>query len=340
VHQDLTLAEAARVSGARLEGDPGRVFGSTAPLERALPGDLTLYDGRQESALVASTQASAVVVPESFDDGCSTSLLRSDAPQRAFLTLARELWSRRSWPGPGVAPSASVHPEARLADGVHVGEHAVVGEGAELRAGAAVHAGAVIGAAAVVGARSVVHAAAVVGPGARIGADCTIHAGAVIGFAYRPSAPDEPLSQAVSCAAVVIEDGVQIGPNAVVEDGESEPTTVCRGAKVGAQVCIGHDCVVGPGANLVAMVGLASGVRIGAEATLFGQVGVGGDLTIGERAIVYAKSGVACDIPPDGRYFGLPARPRGEATELLAAVERARDLELRVERLEAAARPR
>jgi UDP-3-O-[3-hydroxymyristoyl] glucosamine N-acyltransferase len=337
VRQELTLEEAARTCGARLEGDPERAVLSTAPLERATARDLTFYDGRQDGALLERTTAAGVLVPEAFQNGYRpANLLRADAPHAAFLAVARELWTRRNAPEPGVAASAAVHPTARLGRDVHVGEHATIRPHAELKPGAVVHPGAVVGDAAVLGERSVLHANAVVGPGARIGADCVIHAGAVIGFAYRPSPPGAPASQAVSVGGVEIEDGVEIGPGSVVEDGEETPTTIAAGARIGGHVMVGHDCVVGAGAHLVAMVGLAGGARIGAEATLFGQVGVAGDATIGERAVIYAKSGVAGDVPPGGRYFGIPARPRGEAAELLAAIDDARDLAARVERLERA----
>jgi UDP-3-O-[3-hydroxymyristoyl] glucosamine N-acyltransferase len=339
VLEELTLAEAARICGAELEGDADAVVSSVAPLELATAGDLTFYDGRQDADLVSSTKAAAVVVPRTFPARASrgASLLRADGPQSAFLTLVRALWERRQAPPPGVAASASVHPEARLGDHVHLGESCTVGARAEIGAGAVLHPGVSIGAAASVGAGTVVQANATVGPGVRIGERCLIHAGAVIGFAYRPTGLSQGSGQAVSYGGVRIEDEVEIGPSSVVEDGEERPTTICRGAKLGAAVVVGHDCVIGPEAELVAMVGLAGGVHVGAQALLFGQVGVRGDARIGERAIVYAKSGVTGDVPPDSRYLGIPARPRDEAMEVLSALKALPSLAARVAELERAA---
>jgi UDP-3-O-[3-hydroxymyristoyl] glucosamine N-acyltransferase len=337
VLEELTLVEAARICGAELEGDPDGAFSSAASLELASTGDLTFYDGRQDGDLVSSTKAAAVVVPRTFAARAGgPSLLRSNGPQLAFSTLVRALWERRQSPPPGVAPSASVHPEARLGERVHLGERCTVGAGAEIGAGAVVHPGAAIGAAASVGAGTIVQANATIGPGVRIGERCLIHAGAVIGFAYRPTGLAEGAGQAVSYGGVRIEDEAEIGPNSVVEDGERRPTTICRGAKLGAAVVVGHDCVIGPEAELVAMVGLAGGVQVGAQALLFGQVGVRGDARIGERAIVYAKSGVSGDIPPDAQYYGYPARPRDEARAILREVSALPRLAERVAELERA----
>jgi UDP-3-O-[3-hydroxymyristoyl] glucosamine N-acyltransferase len=318
-----------------LEGDSDRVIRDTAPLASARTGDLTFYDGRQERDLLERTAAAGVLVPHNHDaHGLATTLLRCDGPQRALRVVTRELWERRNAPHGGVAGSATVDPRARVASGAHIHEHATVSAHAELAAGCVLHPGVLIGEGAAVGARTILGANAVIEPGVRIGADCVIHPGAVIGFCYRPSPPDAPLSQAPSYGGVLIEDGVEIGPHSVVESGETVPTVIGRGAKLGAQVVIGHDCQIGAHAHLVAMVGLAGGVRVGADAVLFGQVGVAGDVQIGERAVIYGKSGVAGDVPAEGRYFGYPARPRDEAISLLSGIAALRDLSHRIERLE------
>jgi UDP-3-O-[3-hydroxymyristoyl] glucosamine N-acyltransferase len=113
----------------------------------------------------------------------------------------------------------------------------------------------------------------------------------------------------------VLGDGVEIGPNAVIEDGETRPTTIADGVRIGALAMIGHDCSIGPGSGLVAMVGLAGGVQIGAGALLMGQVGVSNRERIGDRAVVFGKSGVLSHVPichrPGARFRTrfIAARP-------------------------------
>jgi UDP-3-O-[3-hydroxymyristoyl] glucosamine N-acyltransferase len=313
----LTLAEAARVAGATLEGDPGRRVWFGARLQDATPEALSFFDGRQSAGLLCGTRAGAIVVPVDLAAGTpappGASLLRSLAPHRSFMAVVRTLWERRSLPPPGMATTARVHPAARVSPEAYVGDGCVVGAGAEVGAGAALHANVVVGDLAVIGAGTMLGAGAVVGPGVRVGARCVVHSGVRLGFAFRPTAPGSGgASKPASFGGVVVGDEVEIGPNAVIEEGESEPTVIADRVKIGALACVGHDCSIGPGAELVAMVGLASEVRVGADAMLMGQVGVTNGVRIGDRAVVFGHSGVIGHVPDDGAYMGYPAWPRNE----------------------------
>ncbi len=323
----LTLAQAARIARATLEGDPGRQVWFGARLADATPEALSFFDGRQPAGLLQGTRAAAVVVPEELAAGTpvppGAALLRSIASHRSFMAVVRALWERRALPSPGIAATARVHPAARVSPEAYVGDGCVVGAGVEVGAGAALHANVVVGDLAVIGAGTMLGAGAVVGPGVRVGARCVVHSGVRLGFAFRPTAPGSGgASKPASFGGVVVGDEVEIGPNAVVEDGESEPTVIADGVKIGALACVGHDCSIGPGAELVAMVGLASEVRVGAEAMLMGQVGVTNGVRIGDRAVVFGNSGVIGHVPDDGRYMGYPAWPRSEWLRAQATLRR------------------
>lgn len=317
--QALTLAEAARIAQATVEGDPERRIWFGARLEDATPEALSFFDERQPADLLGRTRAGAVLIPEASPvadrwlAGSDAARLRTAAPHRAFKAVVSALWERRARPPAGVAATARVHPAARVSQDASIADGCVVGAGAEIAAGAALHANAVVGDLAVIGQDTVVGAGAAVGAGVRVGARCVVHSGAVVGFAYRPTPVGERgLTKPPSYGGVVIGDGVEIGPNAVIEEGETEPTTIADGARVGSLSHVGHDCSIGRGAELVAMVGLASEVTVGEDALLMGQVGVTGGVRIGDRAVVFGKSGVIGHVPDDGGYMGYPAWPRDE----------------------------
>lgn len=325
----LTLAEAAEIAGASLEGDPERRIWFGARLEDAPPEALSFFDGRQPAGLLARTRAGAVLIPETapaadgWRTGSGAALLRTAAPHRSFMTVVSALWERRARPPAGVAPTARVHPAARVSEDAYLADGCVIGAGAEIGPGVAVHANAVVGDMAVIGPGTVLGAAAVVGPGVRIGTGCVVHSGAVVGYAYRPAPTGTSgLTKPPSYGGVVLEDGTEIGPNAVIEAGERQPTTIAAGTRVGSLSHVGHDCSIGRGAELVAMVGLASEVTVGDEAMLMGQVGVTGGVRVGDRAVVFGKSGVIGHVPDDGRYMGNPAWPRDEWLRAQARLRR------------------
>ncbi|HET9898653.1 MAG TPA: UDP-3-O-(3-hydroxymyristoyl)glucosamine N-acyltransferase [Streptosporangiaceae bacterium] len=313
----LTLAEAAVIADATLEGDPGLLIWFGAALADATSADLSFFDSRQPAELLTRTKAGAVIVPRDLTDppgtAPGTALLRAHGPQQAFMSVVRALWERRMHPAAGVAPTATVHPGAQVSPDASIGDGCVIGPGADIGPGVALHPLAVVGDLAVIGPQTVIGPGAVVAPGVRIGARCVVHAGAKVGFAYRPTSPGVPgVTKPASFGGVLIGDEVEIGPNAVIEEGENEPTRIADGVKIGGLAFVGHDCSIGENAELIAMVGLASEVRVGSEALLMGQVGVTGGVRIGDRAVVFGKSGVIGNIPDDGLYMGYPAWPRGE----------------------------
>src|SRR6185312_7828465 len=70
----------------------------------------------------------------------NVAVLISKEPYRAYVTVARALFADDLKPaglfgGRGIAPGASVHPEAKLEDGVIADPGAVIGPRAEIGAG-------------------------------------------------------------------------------------------------------------------------------------------------------------------------------------------------------------
>lgn len=162
-----------------------------------------------------------------------------------------------TWDNERVAMNNDVDPRARLGEGTRVWHLAQIREHAD------------------VGENCVIGRAAYIGPGVRIGKNCKIQNLALV---YDPA---------------ILEDGVFIGPAAVltndqypraispdgrprgVDDWESVGVTVCRGASIGARsVCVAP-------------------------------------VTIGAWALVAAGSTVVHDVPAFGLVAGTPARRIG-----------------------------
>ena len=99
-----------------------------------------------------------------------------------------------------------------------------------------------------VGEDSLIAPSAVILPGVRIGARVRVGPGVVLGapgFGFATRANGQGLDHVPQLGGVVIEDDVWIGANTTVDAGTLGPTRIRRGAKLDAQVHVGHNCDVG-----------------------------------------------------------------------------------------------
>src|SRR4030081_1617893 len=169
-----TLADIAALTKTLLvdASRGGQQVRGLASLDEAGPMHLTFFDNLKYAGQLASTKAGACLVSERFEASvpANVAILRAAQPFRAFVKIARELYSGvlrpQSWFGnAGIAPSAIIDSSAHLEDGVIVDPLAVIGPNAEIGAG------------------TVIGSAAVIGANVRIGRDCNVGARTSLQFA-------------------------------------------------------------------------------------------------------------------------------------------------------------
>lgn len=330
----MKLSDVARALGAEVRGEGGTEITGVAPIDDARPGALTfLADPRLASAL-ATTRASAVVLPPDAPEVALPSL-RARQPYVTFVAAVELFHPPAPRPAPGVHASAVVAPSARLGPGAWVGPHVVIGERVRIGRDAVLHANVVVYADAEIGDAFVAHAGAVVREGVRIGDRVILQAGAVIGtdgFGYLPL-PDGN-RRIPQVGTVVLEDDVEIGANATIDRAALGTTVVGRGTKIDNLVMIGHGCRLGAGCLLAGQVGLAGSTTLGARVMMGGQAGAAGHLTIGDGAQIAAQSGLHRDIPPGARYGGSPAMEVGRWRRVTMSLPRVPELFRRLRRVE------
>jgi UDP-3-O-[3-hydroxymyristoyl] glucosamine N-acyltransferase len=299
-----TLAELARLTGGRVEGDGEWRVERLRPVDEAGEGDLAFLTSAKYAARAGACPARAFLADE------KTALpgrhcLRHPDPYFALSILIRRFHPEPDDPpeaGP-VAASAVVPPSARVHPGAVVGPRTVLGERVT------VHSGAVIMRDAAVGDDTVVFPNAVLYPRVRVGRRCVIHGGAVLGadgfgFAFH----EGRYHKIPQVGGVVLGDDVEIGANACVDAGTLSPTTIGDGTKIDDLVMIAHNVRVGRHSVLVGQVGIAGSTVIGERAVFAGQSGAVGHITIGDRVTVTAKTGVAKDTPDGAMVSGFPGR--------------------------------
>jgi UDP-3-O-[3-hydroxymyristoyl] glucosamine N-acyltransferase len=337
----FTLGELARTLRATLEGDPAAVVTGVAPLESAGPGQISfLVDARFAEAARASGAGAFLAGPDV--SGLPGPVLRVHAPQQALIELLT-LFHPPTDAVPGIAPSAVVTRDAKVAPTATIGALAVIESGAVIGPYARIGPLAFVGAGVEVGEASVVHARVALCAGVTLGKRVVVHAGAVIGadgFGY--AFDGEAHRKIPQVGSVLVEDDVEIGANTTIDRATLGQTIVRRGTKIDNLVQVGHNVEIGEHSIIVAQVGIAGSCRIGRGVVLAGQVGVADHLTIGDGAVVGGQTGLVRDVAPGEKVFGTPARPLLQAKrifllegELPEVVRRLRAAERRLAALEA-----
>ncbi len=109
---------------------------------------------------------------------------------------------------------------------------------------------------------------------------------------------------------VIIQDDVEIGANTAIDRGAIRDTVIGEGTKIDNLVQVGHNVSRSAAiVSLLPIVAIAGSVTLEDFVALGGRATINNHVTIGEGAQVAGMSGVNTDIPPGGRYAGLPAKP-------------------------------
>ncbi|MFQ5329652.1 MAG: UDP-3-O-(3-hydroxymyristoyl)glucosamine N-acyltransferase [Thermodesulfobacteriota bacterium] len=341
------LRELAVAAGGEVVGDGEVEIRGVASIEDAGPGTITFIASPKYRSLIATTKATALIVPMEGDMGEDTApglnLLRVANPYLAFAKILALFQS----PSPhceGVHPRAEVHEGALVGNGVSIYPFAVVDEGARIGDGVVLFPGVYIGRNAAVEDEALLYPNVTVREGCRIGRRVIVHANSVIGsdgFGYaRDGASHYKIPQT---GIVVLEDDVEIGAGVTIDRATLGETIIRRGTKVDNIVQIAHNVEIGEDSIIVAQVGISGSTKIGSGVTLAGQVGIAGHVEVGDGVTVGAKAGVVGNLLEKGIFTGMPAIPhaqwlrvQGSLIKLPEMRKRLLKLEKRLEEIEKA----
>ncbi len=342
----MTLMEIARLLGAELLGNGDQVITGMAGIDEAMEGELTFVANPRYRKKLASTNASAAIVPPDIREA-PVALLVTPAPYLAF-SKALEFFYPPECPEPHISKQAWIDPSARLEKGVTVFPFAYVGKNA------------------VVGARTVLNPFACVGEGVIIGEDCRLypnvsvcdrcilgdrvilHSGVIVGADGFGFAQEGSRHLKIPQVGIVrIGDDVEIGAGSCIDRATMGETLIGRGTKIDNLVQVAHNVTVGEDVILVSQVGVSGSTVIGDRAVLGGQVGVAGHLRIGNDVKAGARSAIHSSVLDGKIVAGVPAMPYESFLKTIATFkhlprlrERVIALEKEVEALKASGKSR
>lgn len=163
-----------------------------------------------------------------------------------------------------------------------------------------------------IGRRCVIEPNVQIRGGCMIGDDVHILSGSVIGADAACYYHDEGLMTFPGIGRTVLEGGVEIGCNTVIQRGTFSDTVVGKGSKIGNLVDIGHDVRIGSNCKIVSQTGVAGCAIIGDWVEIYGQTGIANHVRIGDRAVVMAQSMVTKYVQAGEKVSGRFARKHSE----------------------------
>jgi UDP-3-O-[3-hydroxymyristoyl] glucosamine N-acyltransferase len=308
---ETSLKELASLLDGTVIGNGDIPISGIAGLDEAGEGDITFLANAKYAQKVATTKASAVILPAGVDAGGRNGIQVAN-PYLAFAKVLTHFRVSPSLPkgvmkGAVIGRDVLIGKDATVYSGVFVGDGVRIGDRVKLFPGVVLYEGVELGD------DVTLHANVSVREQCRIGNRVTVHCGAVIGndgFGYAPDGAG--WYKIPQIGIVVIEDDVEIGANTAIDRAALTVTLIRRGTKIDNLVQIAHNCIIGENCMIVSQVGISGSSKLGNHVTLAGQVGLAGHLEIGDNVMVGAQSGVPGDLPANAVFTGDPAVPHKE----------------------------
>ena len=336
------LCELVERFGGELRGDPELLIRQVATLETAGAGQISFFSNIRYRKQLEQTRAAAVIVPADVADAVTCSRIVCKDPY-AYFARVSVLLNPPAAVAPGVDPSASIHPTAKVAQSARIGAFASIGPRAQVGEGTLVEAGVCLGENSVVGRDCRLYSGVVVYHDCVIGQRVILHSGVIIGADGFGLAWDAGRWNKIpQIGRVVIGDDVEIGANTTIDRGALDDTVLEEGVKLDNQIQIGHNCRIGAHTAMAGCAGIAGSTRVGRYCRIGGGAIIAGHLEIADRVEIAGGAAVPKSILQPGTYSSfLPAAPHREwlrtaahIRHLDALVERVRTLETRLAEME------
>jgi UDP-3-O-[3-hydroxymyristoyl] glucosamine N-acyltransferase len=347
----ITLAELVKRFGGDIVGDAAHRVASLAPLDKADSGQLAFLANQKYLPQVDTTRAGAVLISpvdlEKVTVREGHNFIVTPNPYAYFARVAQAFIDLATPAAtPGVHPSASIDPGAKVAASAVIGAHVTVEAGAVVGERVKLDAGVVIGRGVRLGEDVHLYPNVTVYHGCKLGARVIVHAGAVIGadgFGFAPDFVGEGEARTGSwvkipqVGAVDIADDVEIGANTTIDRGAMADTVIEECVKIDNLEQIGHNCRIGAYTVIAGCAGIAGSTHIGRHCMIGGAVGIAGHVTLADHVIVTAQSGVSKSLVKPGMYTSaFPAVNHADWNKSAALVRNLDKLRDRIKALEAA----
>jgi UDP-3-O-[3-hydroxymyristoyl] glucosamine N-acyltransferase len=325
----MYLSEIAKLINGELVGEDIYIE-KISEWDKAEEKDLIFVFDLDDIEVAEKTRAKAMVIPSGGSS--SKPHIKVENPKLAMAKLLK-YFDWRVYPK-DIHPTVIIGEGVQLGDDVGIAPYAVIGNNVKIGKGSKIFSGVIIGNNVEIGENCIIYPRVTIYDHCHIGNRVIIHSGCSIGvdgFGYIWNGEEH--YKIPHIGKVVIEDGVEIGGNTVIERATLGETCIGKGTKIGSLIIIGHNVRIGENCVIVSQSGIAGSSKLGNNVIMAGQSGVSDHVKVGNNVTILAKSGVIKDIPDNMVVSGFPARPHKEEMRVQAIMRRLPEIWEEIKRL-------
>ena len=249
-------------------------------------------DNKQE--LVEATEARLIICDDDiqFTDQllAQKCFLVVKNPKLAFSRLLRSLTADSFTPG--IHETATIHPEASIADSAHIGPNCTIGK-------------------CTIGEHAILQGNNYLYDGTTLGSHVVVEAGAVLGaegFGLA-KAEDGSWERFPHIGGLEIHDHVEIGAGTTIDRGSLENTVIGEGTKISKSAHISHNVQIGKHCIITGCVAISGSVTIGDHVWISPNATILNKLTIGNDVFISMGATVSQDIKDNYKAIGRKVLP-------------------------------
>ena len=314
----LSLADIQAKLGGQLVGDGSVQIEAIAPLAEATAGQISFLSQRKYAPLLATTQATALILPLEAAGHFPRPHVLTENPYLYFARVSQLL-------NPVTIPDPRIHPTAVISPTAKIGRNAVI------------HPGVVIGDEVTIGDDALIYPNVTIYHDCHIGDRVVIHAGVVIGADGFGNAKDGDVWIKIpQIGRVIMGDDVEVGANTCIDRGALDDTVIGNGVKIDDQIMIGHNCRIGNNTAIAACAGIAGSTMIGERCLVGGAAMFSGHIEITDDVQISGGSAIIKNIKKPGQYTGVfPSVPHADWLHIAANLRQLDGLSKKIQLLEA-----
>lgn len=314
----LSLADIQAKLGGQLVGDGSVQIEAIAPLAEATAGQISFLSQRKYAPLLATTQATALILPLEAAGHFPRPHVLTENPYLYFARVSQLL-------NPVTIPDPRIHPTAVISPTAKIGRNAVI------------HPGVVIGDEVTIGDDALIYPNVTIYHDCHIGDRVVIHAGVVIGADGFGNAKDGDVWIKIpQIGRVIMGDDVEVGANTCIDRGALDDTVIGNGVKIDDQIMIGHNCRIGNNTAIAACAGIAGSTIIGERCLVGGAAMFSGHIEITDDVQISGGSAIIKNIKKPGQYTGVfPSVPHADWLHIAANLRQLDGLSKKIQLLEA-----